>query len=202
MRGFEPSRHFPRSIRIWSGSALPRSGSACAGFTMLELCLAVAIGLMLLGLAVPSVKGVFSDQKRQASLERFDDLAHQAQRLSVEQRRGYRLVWEKDAIVLVGDSAAPALRAVEQGGGALLGAGSQEREGGTDEVGRVPIGRGEEYRLERPVALAEQPAKEWVFWRGGICEPVVVSYEGPSGRWRVRYDALTGRGAVLGEDSK
>jgi hypothetical protein len=161
-------------------------------FTLFELCLAVAIGVLILGLAVPSLRGVFADQKRNAVYEQFDDLVRRAQRLTVEERRACRLVWWRDAVVLVAEGGAEGGAAEVPG----LGGPSGEILG---ELGRVGIGRGEVYGLERPHALVDKPPMEWPFWVGGTCEPVVVSYEGPTGRWKAVYDGLTGRSRLEGE---
>ena len=165
-----------------------RAGFSSAAFTLFELCLAVAIGVLILGLAVPSLRSVFADQNRNAVYEQFDELVRRAQRVTVEERRDCRLVWWRDAIVLVAE-----------GGGDTLGSGVSAGQV-SGELGRVGIGRGEVYGLERPHAMLDQPPMEWPFWVGGTCEPVVVSYEGTSGRWKAVYDGLTCRGRLVGEE--
>lgn len=49
------------------------------------------------------------------------------------------------------------------------------------------------FALERPAALEKNPAVEWMFWRSGTCEPVIIHYTGEAGAWSVRYDPLTVR---------
>ncbi|MEY5009900.1 MAG: hypothetical protein RLZZ253_1039 [Verrucomicrobiota bacterium] len=164
------------------------NGLSSAAFTLFELCLAVAIGVLILGLAVPSLRSVFADQNRNAVYEQFDELVRRAQRVTVEERRDCRLVWWRDAIVLVAE-----------GGGDTLGMGVSAGQV-QGELGRVGIGRGEVYALERPHAMLDKPPMEWPFWVGGTCEPVVVSYEGASGRWKAVFDGLTCRGRLVGEE--
>jgi len=148
-------------------------------FTLLELCLAIAIGVLLLGLVVPSVAGLFSEQKRRASFDRLEELVVKAQKLSVEERRGFVLVWEEGAVVLQPD------QPVAEDAGR--------------EWPRIGVTSKEAYLLERPAAMEQKPVQEWPFWRGGTCEPVIVRYEGPEGRWRAEFNALTCR-AVFSEE--
>ncbi len=142
-----------------------------AGFTLLELCVAIVIALMVLGLAVPSVRGVMAEQRMKKTFEDFDTFVRRAQLRSVTDRMSVLLVWHKDGIDLVPE------RAVV--------------EGEEPKIEHFAFSDGHAITLARPAALAKKPPAEWPFWRSGTCEPVVVSYEGPEGRWSVRYDALT-----------
>lgn len=150
-----------------------------AAFTLLEICFAIAIALLILLMAVPSIRGVMAERKLNQTYRAFDDLVAKAQTLSVTQRRTYALVWGKDEIALVAldktDDTAPV------------------------EPEHYPVAEGEEYILERPAALAKDPPGFWTFWRSGACEPAVVTYNGPLGSWSVRYDALCARRTMLNE---
>lgn len=148
-------------------------------FTLLEICLAIAIGMLLLGLAVPSVIGLFAEQKLRASFESFDEFARQAQLMSIKERRAFVLIWEKDGIVIEPDQPVA--------------------EDGAKDWPRFNIGEEESIVIERPAALEKRPAMEWMFWRSGTCEPVIATYQGPAGRWVVSYDGLTARGTILEE---
>ena len=185
---FRPFRPFRSNGLNGLNGLNGRIGFSSAAFTLFELCLAVAIGVLILGLAVPSLRSVFADQNRNAVYEQFDELVRRAQRVTVEERRDCRLVWWRDAIVLVAE-----------GGGDTLGLGVSAGQI-PGELGRVGIGRREVYGLERPHAMLDKPPMEWPFWVGGTCEPVVVSYEGASGRWKAVYDGLTCRGRLVGEE--
>lgn len=152
------------------------------GFTLLEICLAIVIGLLIVTLAVPSIKGVMADQRLKETFERFDALARKAQSRAVSERRTFVLSWEKDAVVL---------RPLEPG--------EDDR---SAEIEQVTCSEGETFLLDRPVAMEKKPAPEWVFWRSGICEPAIISYEGPEGTWKAEYNALTGRSTFLEKNSR
>ena len=142
-------------------------------FTLIEICLAVAIGMMILAMAVPSVQGVFAERALKSSLERLDDLARAAQMLSVSERRTFVLNWENSGIALSPEQ----LRAEDSG----------------KTWPRLEFEKDEVFEIDRPVALEKKPTLQWVFWRSGNCEPVIIHYKGAAGRWSVRYDALTAR---------
>lgn len=152
----------------------------CHGFTLLEVILAIAIGLLLLGLAVPSVAGLLAEQRLKETFERFDDFVRQAQKRSVSERRAFVMNWDQTGISLE-----PAEPVAEDRG---------------QEWPRLDFGDDESIALERPAALAEKPPAQWPFWRSGTCEPAVVVFNGPAGGWTVRYDALTVRGTMIEQE--
>jgi Tfp pilus assembly protein FimT len=151
------------------------TASRHAGFTLLELCLALVIGVMIILLAVPSVAGLVAEQRLRRSFERFDRLVAAARVRSVTEQRAYILSWERAGIV-----AHPTGLAVSE---------SPEE--------RLVFGQDETFRLRRPAALLKNPPAEWIFWRNGTCEPAEISFQGPAGNWLVSYDPLTGRGTFL-----
>lgn len=145
------------------------------GFTLLEVCLALLIGLMLMLLAVPSVAGLLAEQRLQRSYERFDELVAAARLRSNSEQRSYALVWERDGIILISDD-------------------SKGQSPGEQSHVQLPFEKGETYGLRRPVALTANPPPSWIFWPNGTCEPAVISYRGKAGSWEVSYDPLTARG--------
>lgn len=161
----------------------PHTMNRREGFTLLEICLAVAICLLLVLVAVPSVRGVMAQQRLHATFDAFDRLVRKAQARSMDERGTYTLVWKKEAIELVPLDA-------KEGGTA------------TAEPERLAVGDGEDYAIERTAALTKSPEPVWTFWRSGVCEPAIVSYKGPLGTWTVKYDPLTARGTLLNEEVK
>lgn len=151
-----------------------------AGFTLLEICLAVCIALMIVLIAVPSVRGAMKEQQLHATFEAFDKLVHKAQARSIDERRTYALVWEKEGVQLV---------PMESKDGEA--AGPQET---------LPMGDEVKYAIERPAAMGKEPDPIWTFWRSGVCEPAIIRYKGPSGSWMAKYDALTAHGTMIQED--
>src|SRR5258708_25652465 len=77
-----------------------------SGFTLLELCLAIAIGVIILSVALPSLGWLFSERRLKGHFEAFDALAAKAQELSMSRRKSYFLVWDKTGITLVPEDAA------------------------------------------------------------------------------------------------
>lgn len=160
------------------------------GFTIIELMVAVMVGLMMLGLAVPSVRGVLEEQRLREKMASFEDVVRRAAGQAVGAKREVRLIWFEDGIRAVTDWAAP--RAGEEAG-LTQGAGQVAR---TDEdtVGGeavfYAVGKGEWLSLVRVAAREERPLSEWSFWPSGIREPVEVYYEGPLGKWGLRFSAL------------
>lgn len=152
------------------------------GFTLLELCLAVMIGMLLMSIAVPSVTAMLREQRLRQSFEDFDDFARAAQTQAVKDRRMVVMVWDKEGISL--DS--PELAAEEANGAAK----------------RFSFAEGATWNLQRPAALVKDPVWEWPFWRSGACEPVIVSYESPAGTWSAEYNGLTGHGRVVAMEVK
>jgi Tfp pilus assembly protein FimT len=148
-----------------------------AGFTLLEICLALAIGVMIILLSVPSISGVLAEQRLKKSFERLDALVSAARVRSASEQRAYALVWDREGITLV----------------------AREREtAGTEDAGqRLAFEDKESFQLRRPAALMKNPPEEWVFWSNGVCEPAEIAYQGAAGSWLVKYDPLTARGTFL-----
>jgi prepilin-type N-terminal cleavage/methylation domain-containing protein len=142
------------------------------GFTLIEVILAVFLGLMVLMLAVPSISGVVNDNRLKASFEKFDELARRAQEQAVTERRAWLLVWEKEGILLRPEEPT---EADEQKEPDLL------------------YGDDETWQLQLPAALIKEPPAEWVFWPTGTCEPARIIHEGPAGSWTAYYEPLSGR---------
>lgn len=139
--------------------------------------MAVAIGLLIMSLAVPSVRGVLQEQALKESFDKFDELARKAQARAVSEQRPYVLIWEKEGIVL--EPYAPT------------------EEDMNKQPARLSFAGGETIEIERPAALEKKPTAEWVFWRSGICEPAIIHYDGPAHSWKVEYNPLSGRGTFI-----
>lgn len=181
-QSFSPN-HPPLTCHLANAAGsliFPATMSRRAGFTLLEICLAVAIALLLLGLAIPSVSSLFADKKLKDSFNEFDSFVRQAQMRSVNEQRAFVMIWQPGGIVLQPDE--PNFEDRDKDWPHLESDGKIE--------------------MERPVALQEKPPMEWMFWRSGTCEPVVVHYEGPAGKWTASYDALTVRGTLTEQETR
>ena len=157
-----------------------------AAFTLLEICLAVLIALLMLAVAVPALSGVLRGNALEASFDAFDQLARQARLRSLEERRPYRLAWEEGAVVLRPDGAADADAA--EGGG--------EDEAAPPLETRLAFAQGEAISVELPAALLKNPEPVWTFWPSGVCEPAIITRTGTDGRWSATYHPLTGEATV------
>jgi Tfp pilus assembly protein FimT len=152
-----------------------------AGFTLLEICLALLIGVMLILLAVPSISGLLAEQRLKKSFEQFEQLVAAAKLQSVTEQRTYALAWDRKGITM-----------------GPLG----PREPGHDEDAgnRLVFEKDESFDLLRPAALQKNAPSEWVFWSNGTCEPAQISFRGQAGSWLVNYDPLTARGTFVKSD--
>ena len=156
------------------------------GFTLLEILLAVSIALIFLTMAVPTVQGLFADRRLKKTYEDFDDFVRRAQARAVEERRAFVLIWDEGGITVQPDSP------------------TEEDSVGDGDYFTFTDGI---FSLERPSAtqlnkrfnIEQKLPVEWLFWRSGTCEPVVVHFEGEAGTWTARYDPLTVRAAYESE---
>jgi prepilin-type N-terminal cleavage/methylation domain-containing protein len=145
-----------------------------AGFTLLEICIALIIAAMLVALATPGIAGLLAERRLKQSFERFDAMVTEARRLSITERRAYTLVWATDSISLTSTGEAA-------GGNAA----------------HFEFAKDESFRLRRPAALSPDATAEWTFWPSGLCEPAQIAFQGEAGKWLVQYDPLTTRGTFL-----
>jgi type II secretory pathway pseudopilin PulG len=162
---------------------------ARAGFTLVELMLAVAIAIIILLMAMPSLSGISQEKRLRESFERFDVLARKAQLKAVSEQRSWVLTWQPEGILLQPNEPTPEERLDGEAPAAMES---------------LPISEEDKWTVERPAALlapVETPA-EWIFWRSGTCEPLRVTYEGPEGWWTAQYNPLTGRGEVTDQGLK
>jgi len=148
-----------------------------AAFTLLEICLVLMIGMIILLLAVPSIVGLLADQRLHASYSRFEKFAGDARLESLRDQKPILLIWDQHGIAMCKTE--------------------RDKHGDPIVLDRLEVPENEIFDLNRPAAFMEKPPAEWVFWPNGTCEPVIVSYKGPAGQWQASFDALTGRGTFL-----
>jgi type II secretion system protein H len=154
-------------------------GSSRSGFTLLELCVAIFLVLLLMAAALPSLVGQAARQRLQTAYDRFDALVADAQRHSVTDGKPYILTW----------TASGAIR--------LYPADWNPRDKkAVPAESLVPAHEDDHYILERDASLTQSPAPVWTFWPSGNCEPVSVRFEGKSGTWTAEYNALSTRGNI------
>jgi prepilin-type N-terminal cleavage/methylation domain-containing protein len=147
----------------------------CRAFTLIEMIIAVAILVVVLMMAVPSLSGVIADRKLRASLDQFHNLVRVAQERSVNEHRAYLIVWSDKEVTVQPEVFA-----------------RDEEEKAT---ARFPLEHGEILTLTLPAAISKT-AGEWIFWPTGTCEPATIHYEGRPGTWTEDYLPLTGHGQL------
>ena len=142
-------------------------------FTLIEIAITVFIILMMLTLAVPSLRGVMADRRLRRSLDELNTFVRTAQERSVADRRTYLISWQQDQLILRPEAFAK----------------------GEDETptATLALRRGDAFLLELPAALADDPPADWAFWPSGTCEPAIVSFKGNGGTWTASYSPLTAR---------
>lgn len=140
--------------------------------------MAVMIGLMMLTLALPSMRGLFGEQRLRDRMGEFEGVVLRAAALARSSGQEVRLRWVK-------------LEKDKQGLWMGTSDGSVQEEGGAENGVVLDIAKDEKIQLRRLAARkgVEAPA-EWCFWPNGIREPVEVSYQGPAGEWSLRFGAL------------
>jgi type II secretory pathway pseudopilin PulG len=144
-------------------------------FTLLELCIAVFIAVMIVLIAVPSVSGVLADQRAKKLFNQFDALARSASDHAITERRAYVLQWDESGVFM--RPLAPEDRGEAQGGG------------------RVEFGDKLAPELQLPGSLEKHPPRLWTFWPTGTCEPAVVICRIDGAPWTASYDPLTEQAA-------
>jgi type II secretion system protein H len=148
-----------------------------AGFTLVELAVAVMIMMLLLMLAVPSMEGVLADRRLRHSLDEFNKIVREAQERSIAERRPYLITWRDGKVGLRAEG---------------LAKGEDP-----DPVVKLKLAKNESLKVSFPAALMEKPPPEWIFWPSGNCEPAVVTYKGTNGNWTASYSALTARAQIV-----
>jgi type II secretory pathway pseudopilin PulG len=140
-------------------------------FTLIEIALSIFILMLLLGLAVPSLSGVFAGRRLKQSLDQFNGLVRQAHERSVTERRSYLIVWGKNGVLLRPETFAEGEEAKA--------------------TAEFRLSKGTILRLSLPAALVGNHPWEWIFWPSGNCEPATVQFRGPPGIWTANYSPLT-----------
>ena len=148
-----------------------------AGFTLVELAIAIVILVMLMMLAVPSMSGVLADRRLRRSLDEFNAVVREAHERSVAERRPYLVVYFDGKIGLRPEG--------------LL------KDEDPDPVVKLKLRKNESLKISFPAALVDDPPAEWIFWPSGNCEPAQVTFRSRNGNWTANYSALTARSETV-----
>src|SRR4030088_298778 len=74
--------------------------SRARGFSLIEIVIAIAIMMIILLLAVPSLTGVLADKRLRHKLDNFGNLVREAQARSVAEHRTYLIVQDGQNLVV------------------------------------------------------------------------------------------------------
>ena len=151
------------------------------GFTLLEICIAIFIAMLVVSMAVPSITAVLQGREEEARFEALNELVQAGRLRSIEQRQPWAIEFQPEALLL-----RPLLPATEP----------------EEEEERLEIAEEESFAVKFPTALVEQPPGLWVFWPSGNCEAAIVSYTGEGTRWEAHYHPLTGQAEVIYPEKK
>ena len=146
-----------------------------AGFTLLEVSLAIMIALLIMAIAIPSLTGAMGKSKAQDAFSAFDDMVQEAHFRSMQEGRNYVIVWGRDKEVIVRPEE-PSNRGEAQG------------------LRQWNIQKEEALELHLPAALIAKgatPDAIWTFWSNGVCEPAEIRYAGAAGKWKAVYSPFT-----------
>jgi type II secretory pathway pseudopilin PulG len=142
-----------------------------AGFTLIEICLAVFIGVLIILAAVPSISGVIEEQRAKKLFNQFDSLAKSASDRAVTERRPYVLDWDDSGV---------SMRPLAPG-----------KDDEANDIQRVDFGEKLAPELKLPGALEKNPPRLWTFWPTGTCEPATIICHSAGAPWTATYDPLT-----------
>lgn len=158
-----------------------RAHNGNRGFTLLEISLVVVIGFMMLGLATPTIRGLFAEQHLRERMHQFEEFVHRAGALAKTSRAEVRLIWEKEGVRMVTENPPLEENLLSSGEGAPAETAAGEF---------FALDKHEDLSLVRVAARDREPLAEWSFWPAGVREPVEIYYSGTGGRWALRFNAL------------
>jgi prepilin-type N-terminal cleavage/methylation domain-containing protein len=144
--------------------------SRARAFTLIEIVIATAIMLVILLLAVPSLRGVLADKRLRRSLDAFNTLVNEARERSVTEHRAYLITLDGNNVDLRPE---------------VLAKGEEPPPPSS------PFAGSDTVKMIFPAALTKEQPNEWIFWPSGTCEPAIVQFQGRDGTWKARYSGLT-----------
>jgi len=145
------------------------------GFTLLEICIVLLLVMMLMAVAIPSVRGVLEGNQSRNSFNNFDELVQDAHTRAISEHRTYVLIWSPKKVILRPDE--PTNQAEAEG------------------LRELEIAKDDVLNLFLPASLAQRQGKItaaiWTFWPVGVCEPATIQYKGKLGKWKATYNPFT-----------
>lgn len=141
--------------------------AAEAGFTLLEVCVALAVATLVLGVAVLGLGGVADEQALKRAAHLVEALVQDARSTAMREGRECVMVLSSDGIAVEGP--APVEVRFEKSGLTMELRRSGEREFRAPKLGET-----------------------WSVRRRGICEPLEIRLHGEHGYTEMLFEPLTG----------
>lgn len=164
---------------------------AVSGFTLLELCLAIFIGSLLMFMVLPSLLGLVKSQRNEAVFKQFDALVQNAKKLSASEQQPYLMVWGKDGIDLRPEHPPSTTTTTNNNGAAASSPTPAPSPSATPADLHWAFPKDAKCTIVFPAALTPNPPSQWIFWPTGTCEPATITFTGTTGNWVADYDPLT-----------
>ena len=136
-----------------------------AGFTLVEVCVAMAIGLLVLGVATLGISGVRAEHELQRTAAQVETLVRQTLRDALVTQRPLWLGLYGDGLSSLSDVA-------------------DKEEVFLD--GKLLVCRAGEKSYRAP-----EKDEAWLFSAGGLCEPMSLRIECEKGNIEIDFDPLT-----------
>lgn len=145
------------------------------GFTMIEMCISILVLVLIIAIAVPSLRGVLAERRLRGTFDAFDQVVAQTQRQSVREHIPYLLRFRPT------ENALYIIEARDQG----------TKTKHKPRTTKVALPKRGQYQIFFPNSFIKNPPLEWMFWPTGNCEPTVVQFQGAAGKWMAYYNPLT-----------
>ncbi len=148
-----------------------RGRHSLQGYTLLEICLVLVIIAVVIGLAIPNITSLMTDERMRGTARGFSELATTARRLSVSEGRAYVIEFDERCCVL---------RPIEKGA-----RGYSAQEEASEQVFKLPANITWQVERWNSGEYRRPKGERWVFGTSGLSEPVRVKFRGGGESWFV-----------------
>jgi len=147
------------------------------GFTLLEICLALAMVVFLLGIAVPQITSWLTEERLRDPARDVELLARTARLRAIDTQKSWAVVIHPDSLSLA------------------LQPGEAPEDDGSPNAGDLSRAIPSEVSVETQAwgeTSFSSPAEvRWVFHPDGLCTPLTVRFTRGESRIALRFDPLT-----------
>ncbi|HEY8965584.1 MAG TPA: hypothetical protein VIM58_04020 [Candidatus Methylacidiphilales bacterium] len=155
----------------------PRVAGATA-FTLLEICIALAIVAVVIGLCAPSFSSWLGEERLREPARNMELLARTARNRAIDTQKSWAVVVRPEELSLVLDD------------GQILD--DDRRDANPDLSFPVADGIAVATKGWNDADYATLPEVRWVFRPNGLCEPLSIRFTKDESMIGLRFDPLTG----------